>query len=101
MQKLNFRIPIFNQKVKVRVGDLSKIVKKYKINIDLPYKAFYTVQKGCHFIVLPEDWETYLIHECGHCSWNVIRTYGSEIKHSEEEVMYIQDYLINYIKENL
>lgn len=101
MQKLNFRIPIFNQKVKVRVGKLKKIVKKYKIDIEPPYQAFYYVVGDCHFIALPENYEDYLIHECGHCSWHIVRTIGAEIVHSEEFILYLQEWLVEYIKENL
>jgi hypothetical protein len=101
MDKLNFIIPIFNQKVKVRVGNINKIIKKYDINILSPVMAFYDVRDGCHFIALPKDWEKYLSHECGHCAWGIVRTIESKIKDSEELIMYLQDYLIDYIKENL
>lgn len=99
--KLNFIIPIFDQRVKVRTGDLTKLIKKYKVDVDLPAHAVYDVKKGCHLILLPEDWENYLLHETGHCAWNVVRTYGGDILHSEEEIMYIHEYLYNYIKKNL
>lgn len=101
MDKLNFIIPIFDQRVKVRAGDLTKLVKKHKVNTEPPYQALYDVKKGCHLILLPKNWEDYLLHETGHCAWNVIRTYGGNLLTSEEEVMYIHEYLYNYIKENL
>jgi hypothetical protein len=101
IQELNFRLPIFDQKVKVRVGDLNKIIKKYKIKIDPPYSAFYDVYEGCHLIVLPEDWQNYVLHETGHCAWGIVRTFGGTVEDSEEVIMYLHEYLFKYIKENL
>lgn len=100
-QKLNFRIPIFDQKVKVRVGNINKLIKKYDVNIIPPVVAFYDIYKGCHLIGLPKNWENYLLHEVGHCAWSVVRTFDGKPEEHEEVIMYLQEYLFNYIKENL
>jgi hypothetical protein len=102
MQRLNFIIPIYNVKVKVRVGNIEKIIEKYDANIEAPCAAFQQSYEGFELIALPKDYDSYLSHECGHTACAVVRHLGMKVSSKTEEfIFYLQDYLIQYIKENL
>lgn len=102
-QKLDFIIPIFDRKIKVRVGNIDELFDKYKPNLIPPCVAFFQPYGNFELICLSEDrWEEDLSHECGHLACELIRWRGMKVCDKTEELLFMtQDWLINYIKENL
>jgi len=102
MERLNFLVPIFKIKVKVRVGDINRLMAKYSPNLIPPIRSFHQSCDGFELIALPHDWEKYCDYECGRLAREIARSIGAPTNDCTKEfVRHIQDYLTHYIKNNL
>lgn len=100
---LKFRIPIFDIKLKIYVGDVEDIVEQQEVNIDLPYIAAQWVKGATINVAFPEDYDdTLLDHEMVHATFELFDMIGSPVnKCTEEFFAYIKTHLTHYVKENI
>ena len=101
--KLNFTVRIFNALVKVRIGNIEKLSKKYEPVLIPPYVAFHQAYDTHDLICFDKNrWEEDLVHECVDLAFSILRSRGIyNCRETEEVFTYLIDFLINYIKDNI
>ena len=98
----SFRIPIFNQKIKVLIGKRSSIEKLFSEN-DIVLDNLNNADAACfgidNYLYLWFESNpnlSVMCHEVGHCVYAIIKSRGLDIE-DEELFCYLQEFIIDNI----
>lgn len=96
METIDIKVPLWNTYIRVVIGNVTKIIEDYNVNIIPPAVGITWQEDGVVYIGL-EDIK-HLTHEAAHATFELMRLLGIPNNKSTEEVFaYTQEAIITKI----